>query len=247
MDKNNWRIWEADPSVESSLFRRATGELPEMEAMKQLAELVKEVYEPGMKIIDVGCGPGHYYRGLRRIDESIRYTGLDATKPYIEFAKDVFSGTSAKFIVGDIFNIPDEIGEFEIVVCCNVILHLPDFRIPMRNLLKVCKKHCFIRTLISNNTYLHKFVYGNEFDEMNNPKKFVYQNTYSFELVKSYIYSLGNYSIKLIEDKFNPKILDAEFSGVKKEKPGATRILDGFQVSGNLIFEWKWLRISPTQ
>ncbi|MCK4822948.1 class I SAM-dependent methyltransferase, partial [bacterium] len=126
MDKNNWRIWETDPSVESSLLRRATGELPEMESTKQLVELVKEVYEPGMKILDVGCGPGHYYRGLRQIDESIKYTGLDATKPYIDFAKNAFSGTNAKFIVGDIFNIPDEIGEFEIVVCCNVILHLPD-------------------------------------------------------------------------------------------------------------------------
>lgn len=245
MEKNNWRIWEIDPSGDAGLVRRATGELPEMESTKQLVELVNKVYEPGMKILDVGCNAGHYYRGLRQIDESIKYTGLDVTKLYIESAKDVFRGTNAKFIVGDIFNIPEEIGEFEIVFCCNLILHLPDFRIPIKNLLKVCKKYCFIRTLISNNTYLHRFVYGNEFDEMNNPKKFVYQNTYSFELIKSYIDSLGDYSVKLIEDKFNPKVLDTEFHDVKKERLGATKILDGFQVSGNLIFEWKWLRISP--
>lgn len=244
MGKNNWRIWEIDPSVDAGLIRRATGELPEMESTKQLVELVKKVYEPGMKILDVGCNAGHYYRGLRQIDESIKYKGLDATKLYIESAKDVFRGTNAEFIVGDIFNIPEEIGKFEIVFCCNLILHLPDFRIPMKNLLKVCKNYCFVRTLISDNTYLHRFVYGNEFDEMNNPKKFVYQNTYSFELIKSYIDSLGDYSIKLIEDKFNPKVLDTEFHDVKKESPGTTRILDGFQVSGNLIFEWKWLKIS---
>ena len=47
-------------------------------------------------------------------------------------------------------------------------------------------------------------------------------------------------------DKLNPKVLDTEFHDVKKESLGATRILDGFQVSGNLIFEWKWLKISPT-
>lgn len=244
MDEDNWRIWETDPSVESTLFKRATGELPEMESTKQLVEMVEEVYEPGMRILDVGCGPGHYYRGLQRINESINYTGVDATRPYIEFAEKTFSRTSARFIVGDIFDIPDDIGKFEVVFCCNVILHLPDFRTPVKNLLKVCKGHCFIRTLISDNTYLHKFVKGNEFDEMGNPKKFIYQNTYSFELVKNYVDSLGTYSVELIEDKFDPRVLAGEYDKVKKKSPGATRILDGFQISGNLIFEWKWLKIS---
>jgi ubiquinone/menaquinone biosynthesis C-methylase UbiE len=244
MDDNNWRIWESDPDVESTLFKRATGELPEMESTKQLVEMVEQVYEPGMRILDVGCGPGHYYKGLQRINESISYIGMDATHLYIDFAKKNFNGTSAKFIVGDIFRIPKDMGTFEIVFCCNVILHLPDFRIPMKNLLKVCKKHCFIRTLISDNTYLHKLVKGNEFDEMGNPKKFIYQNTYSFELIKNYIGSLGTYSVELIEDKFDPRVLAGEYDTVKKKSPGATRILDGFQVSGNLIFEWKWLKIS---
>ena len=243
MDNDNWRIWESDPSVEKTLFKRATGELPEMESTKQLVELVREIYKPEMKILDVGCGPGHYYRGLRQIDPSINYTGLDATKMYIEFAKDTFNGTSAEFCVGDIFDIPDEIGKFDIVFCCNVILHLPDFRVPLKNLLKACKKYCFIRTLISDNTYLHKFVIGNDFDEMNNPKKFIYQNTYSFELIKSYVDSLGEYSVESIEDTFDPTVLAGEFHTVKKKSPGATRILDGLQVSGNLLFEWKWLKI----
>jgi len=244
MSENDWRIWELDPSVEETLYKRATGELPEMESTKQVVELVKEVYKPGMKILDVGCGPGHYYKGLRRLDESVKYTGLDATKPYIDFAKNIFSKTNANFIIGDILDITEEIGEFEIVICCNVILHLPDFRVPIRNLLKVCKNHCFIRTLISNNTYLHKFVIGNEFDELNNPKKFIYQNTYSFDLVKSYIESLGNYSVELIDDEFDPRVLDNEFYGVKKKAVGATKILNGHQVSGNLIFELKWLKIT---
>lgn len=245
MGKNNWRIWEIDPSVESTLLKRATGELPEMESTKQLVELVKEIYKPGMRILDVGCGPGHYYRGLKRIDESINYTGLDSTRPYIEFAKKVFKETEAKFIIGDIFDIPEEIGKFEIVICCNVILHLPDFKIPVKNLLKSCKGYCFIRTLISDKTYLHRLVYDDEFDEMNNPKKFVHQNTYSFKLVKDYIDSLGKYSVKLIDDKFDARALDTEFDNVKNRDVAATRILNGFQVSGNLIFEWKWLKISP--
>lgn len=244
MNKDNWRIWEADPSVEGTLFKRASGELPEMESTKQLVELVKEVYEPGKKILDVGCGPGHYYRGLRRIDENINYNGMDATKPYIEFAKQQFADTKAKFTRGDIFDIPESLGTFDIVACCNVILHLPDFRIPIKNLLKSSTKYCFIRTLVSNNTYLHRLVIGDEFDENGNPKKFVFQNTYSFDLLKNFINSLGSYNVELIEDKFKPEVLDGEYQKVKKGSVGATKILDGIQISGNLIFEWKWLKIS---
>ena len=244
MINNKWRIWEKNDKVESRTYQRVTGELPEMESTKQLVKLVSQVYEPGMKILDVGCAAGHYFKGLVRINREIEYMGIDSTVPYIEFAKNYFKDNpKAIFRVADIFDLPDEIGVFDIVFCCNVILHLPDFRVPIKNLLKVTKEYCFIRTLVSDRTYLNKFLYTDEFDENYNPTNFVYQNTYSFSLLKNYINSLSNYNIELIKDIFNEDSINKEFEDFKDKQFGVTRVVDNKQIVGNMIFEWAWLKI----
>ena len=177
--KEAWRIWNKDDKVELRTYKRVTGELPEMESTKQLVELVGQVYAQGMRVLDVGCAAGHYYKGLVRLDPSLIYTGVDATKKYIDYARQHFkNNANTRFEYGDIFDLKDSTLRSDIVFCCNVLLHLPDFRMPIRNLLKATKKHLFIRTLISDKTYLNKFLYTDDFDESGNPTNFVHQNTY---------------------------------------------------------------------
>jgi len=245
VETNNWRIWNSDSSVELRTYKRATGELPEMESAKQLVDLVRDVYIPGMRILDVGCAAGHYYRSLATIDRDIEYLGIDATVAYVEFANDYFKNRKAKFLIGDIFDLSDELGVFDIVFCCNLILHLPDFRVPIENLLKVTKKYCFIRTLIGEKTHLSKFLYSDNFDENNNPTNFVYQNTYSFGLLKGFIDSLGDFNVELVDDEFNADNINREFMDFEKKQSAVTRVIGNYQISGSKIFEWKWLKVSP--
>ena len=72
MSEEIWRIWNKDESVEQRTFQRTTGELPEMECTKQLVSLISDEYQSGLKILDVGCASGHYYNGIKRIDEGIQ-------------------------------------------------------------------------------------------------------------------------------------------------------------------------------
>ena len=134
MVADDWKIWDRDDSVEMRSYKRTTGELPEMESTKQLVQLISDVYQHGMSVLDVGCAAGHYYLGLRRIDDGIRYHGVDATKKYIDFAKSHFSGTpNVSFSNEDIFALPQGYTDhFDIVYCCNVLLHLPSARHPRR-------------------------------------------------------------------------------------------------------------------
>ena len=135
--ENQWRVWERDHSVELRTYQRVRGELPEMECTKQLVDLVKDIYIPGDTILDVGCAAGHYYRSLATIDPNLKYKGVDATKKYINFANDFYQNNDlVQFYVGDIFDLNTKLLSSDIVFCCNVILHLPDFRIPLSNLLK---------------------------------------------------------------------------------------------------------------
>ncbi len=246
MSEEIWRIWNKDESVEQRTFQRTTGELPEMECTKQLVSLISDEYESGMKILDVGCASGHYYNGVKRIEEGISYYGIDATVPYIEFAKKYFENNSnANFELGDIFNLDDSHSlQFDISYCCNVLLHLPDFREPVKNLLKLTKKTCFIRTLLSDHTHLSKFLYSDQFNENGDPTDFVFQNTYSYDLFKSYIESLGNYEVEYIDDVFNVEAINKEYEDFNEDLGAVTNVQNNVQIAGSKVFEWKWVKIT---
>ena len=86
--KENWRIWDNDKQYGDLFYKRAIGELPEMESSKALAKLASTFICENDKILDVGCGAGHYLRSLdKHIDVNFSYVGIDQTEYYIEKAK----------------------------------------------------------------------------------------------------------------------------------------------------------------
>jgi len=246
MKTDTWRIWNKDSTVEQRTFKRVTGELPEMECTKQLVELVRGVYSPGMKVLDVGCAAGHYYNGLRRVDHAIRYHGVDATSAYIAFAKRHFrNNPNATFEVGDIFALPRSYGrKFDIVFCCNVLLHLPSFQVPLRNLLRVSRKHCIIRTLISDKTHLSRLLYSDTFDRKGDPTNFVYQNTYSYDIFRKAVREIGNYRMRFLDDRFDPQCINKEHVRYSGRQSAVTRVQNGLQIAGSKVFDWKWIVIT---
>lgn len=237
-----WQQWQERPEVEGTLADRARGNLPEMESTRQLAELVGEVYQPGMRVLDVGCNAGHYLRGLRRVDPELDYVGVDAYSHYIDQATEIFSDDPhARFEIKDIHEplFPDD--PFDVVFCCNVILHLPDFRTPLANLLESTREVCFVRTLLGERTTKVRRAVVEELDDEGEPLEFIFQNTWSRELVRSEIQELG-WNVEMIEDTFDPAVLAAEFDSVKKGQ--GTGVIGDRQVDGVVLFNWEWLKIT---
>ena len=63
-DRNNdWEIWKKNSSIERSI-KRVKKQLPEMEASKQVAQIIKKIYKKKNKILDFGCAAGHFYTSL---------------------------------------------------------------------------------------------------------------------------------------------------------------------------------------
>jgi len=246
MDYKDWEIWGRKPTEqERTLVSRATGDLPEMESTKQLVELISSVYKPGQKILDVGCNVGHYLKGIRRIFPDVEYLGVDAYEHYVNKAKEIFSNDpKSKFEVKNIFESIYPKNRSDIVYCCNVLLHLPDFRKPVKNLLESTNEVCFIRTLLSDSTTIVKLVYSNEFDSDGSPKDYKFLNTWDKDYFIDYVRELG-WNVELVADKFNSNKLQEEFETVKTEKTDkGTHVIANKQVIENIICNYTWAKIT---
>ncbi|MEJ7775866.1 MAG: class I SAM-dependent methyltransferase [Sphingomicrobium sp.] len=232
--------------MEIRTYKRATGELPEMECTKQLVRLIGDVYEPGMSVLDVGCAGGHYFHGLKRVDPNVRYYGVDATERYIDFASRHFANVpNASFSREDIFKLPADFSEqFDIVYCCNVLLHLPSAKVPIHNLVRAASRYVIIRTLIADRTHLSKFLYADTFDEEGNPTDFVHQNTYSRDLIRAHVAEVGDYQVEFLADQFEADQIVREHRDYSDSQSAVTHVADGKQIAGSKVFEWEWLKIT---
>jgi len=243
----NWKQWGKRPNeAERTLIDRALGNLPEMETTKQLVKLISHVYTKEMRILDVGCNVGHFLKNLRKNFPTMQYTGVDAYPHYIEKAKKIFTDDPlTTFDLKDIFQPLYPEKPFDVVYCCNVLFHLPDFRIPVRNLLESTKQVCFIRLLLAENTSIVKLVYEDKFDEEGNPLDYRFFNTWNKDYFTDYITSLG-WNVKLISDEYDPQLIQKEYETIKTRKfDKGTYILDGKQVINNMIMNYTWVKITP--
>jgi len=251
--ENDWRIWNENKKYGELLHERATGNLDEMESSRALCNILSEFYKPHMKILDVGCGAGHYLRSLRfRLDENINYTGIDATEYYIKLAQKAYD-ENVCFLQGDIYDLPLEDDSFDVVICNNLILHLPPPpTIPISELIRVSSKYIIIRTVFGQRNYIIKEIRSSD-DEIEGlplkeknlissdgkPVKFNYFNMYTDKYIRDIVMSINcNSKIKIDSDyDWN------QFDNTALGGQTATKVIGGKQVSGNLLLDWGFIII----
>lgn len=231
-------------------FKRATGDTPEMESSKAAAAQVRSILNKHDTVIDIGCGAGHYLYSLRsRLDTPFQYRGVDATPYYIDRAKAAFSNDAhADFQVGNIFDLPLNDAAGDIVMCNNVLLHLPSVAKPLSELIRVSRRHVLIRTLVAEKSYVVQDIEpqsdGRDFDENNEPVGFHYLNIYS----RSYISHLLSQEsrVKSVEyeydNDYDPNSV-SDTGNLLKNSWDRTSTIEGIQVSGMIILPWTWVKI----
>jgi len=260
VDKTREReLWEdgkgwggdAKEAYASVFGQRARGELPEMESSKALAKIVSGIAQDGDRILDVGCGAGHYLLSLRKaISHDFSYMGVDATDQYIQLARDIHvDQADVAFQTGSIFDLQFGDSEFDVVLCSNVLLHLPSIETPIRELCRVGKRMGVFRTLVGDRSFRIQEIRGtgDEFNEDGSPIAFNYYNIYSrayVERILSGIPRVREFSIDRDNDFDGSKIDDHAESGSAAGLSNATYMLGDWQVNGYVLQPWSFVTVS---
>lgn len=257
MEKSNWRVWDRSTmaSYGQVMFSRATGSSPEMECSKAVANQLKGIMSPGCNVLDVGCGAGHYLLSLsKKFEFAFNYTGVDATPLYIDLARKAFSDSAlnkkVEFMTGDIYSLPFENKSFDVVICSNLLLHLPSISKPVEELWRCTSNFLLVRTLIGNTSFRIKQVREWEskpsdelFDRDGEPYNYHYFNIYSKKYISDLLSNLRVEHYEICEDRdYSPEALG------KNQYPGSasvdvTECLSGEQVNGYIIEPWSFIRV----
>jgi len=247
--KQGWLNENEGVPYGETLYRRAVGELPEMESAKAAAAQLSKLVRSNDHILDVGCGAGHYLWSInKRIDIKFSYTGIDATEQYIDLARKAFAKQEdVAFHVGDVFdlNLPD--ASADVVMSNNMLLHLPSIARPISELCRVARRCLLIRTLIGDRSFrimdvADKDGDGDEFEASGEPKAYHYFNIYSRNHVDRLLRAEPRIkSFEIVEDTdFNPAAIDSDAAN-RSEARDVTRSLGGQLVNGCILQPWAFV------
>jgi 2-polyprenyl-3-methyl-5-hydroxy-6-metoxy-1,4-benzoquinol methylase len=230
-------------------FKRAKGYLREMESSKATAKIILPFIVEDSRILDAGCGVGHYLRSILKISKKkFSYHGIDITQKYINLANKINWGIETNFKKMNIENTKLKKKHFDISFCSNVLLHINNPGLAIQNLIKSTKKVVILRTLVSEKDYITKEVI-NQKNLMNykksvDPKNFLYYNSFSKKTIEKWVKSSKQkYSIKFIEDKnYLPKNIKQN-SEFKQNKTVNTKIFNNKQFNGPIMLDWHFVII----
>ena len=93
-------------------------------------------------ILDVGCGEGVVIRDILQQNSELCITGLDISRDNLNVAEEL--NPTARFVLGDVYELPFENDSFDLVICTEVLEHLKDPERAVAELKRVSKKYCII-------------------------------------------------------------------------------------------------------
>jgi SAM-dependent methyltransferase len=165
----------------------------------------------------------------------------------VRVAREAWAGRPrTEFHQADIFALPFEDRSFDVVLCCNVLLHLPSIARPLAELARVARRHVVVRTLVGERSFRIQDVQaatppGEEFDAEGEPRRWHYYNIYSKAYVEARIAALpGVASVEIRPDTdFSPERIQ-EAAGASRA-PDSTRMLGGWQVNGFILQPWHFI------
>jgi ubiquinone/menaquinone biosynthesis C-methylase UbiE len=129
-----WERWD-DPGIADAIDRHWRRLPFEGEHRALLADVVARHASASCRLLEVGCGSGYFYEHLVTRLPDISYTGVDTSREMLALATARYP--AVRFQHGDAFALDFEDDAFDVVVAFEVLGHLPDVTVPLREMHRV--------------------------------------------------------------------------------------------------------------
>ena len=108
-----------------------------VERLKKIVSLIPK--QKNLKILDAGCGEGQLLLRIQKIFSSFNAElyGVDVTNVALERAKK--RAPKSKFSLQDLKNLNYENNFFDVIICTEVIEHVPEYQKVLRELKRILK------------------------------------------------------------------------------------------------------------
>jgi ubiquinone/menaquinone biosynthesis C-methylase UbiE len=137
--------WEHSTRLRELYARRCRLEADEMTCAAQAAELLAPHVAPGDTLLDAGCGSGYFYHSLRTRQLPVEYFGIDAAPSLVGIGREILPGYGLAADRLQVVRIDDLDGEFDHVLCMNVLSNLDNYHRPLERLLRCARKTVILR------------------------------------------------------------------------------------------------------
>lgn len=143
--QETWFVWDRDANKDgykSRAHQIADGFYNHKHREKQWRGIDWLPGEDGESILDVACGNGNYCKFFTQ--RGLDYTGCDLSENMLEQARE--NNPGFEFIRGDATNLPFEDGEYDVVFCSDLLIHLPSEleEAVVKELIRVAKKYAVV-------------------------------------------------------------------------------------------------------
>ncbi len=109
--------------------------------------------EAARKVLDVGCGVGHWGQRLMRFLPDAHLTGIDAEPTWMDEARGRASrlGVDATYSVANAASLPFDDDSFDLVTCQTLLMHVPDPVAVLREMHRVARPGATVVAAEPNN------------------------------------------------------------------------------------------------
>lgn len=123
--------------------------------------ITAEVLRVGGTVLDVACASAIDYLSFK--DSRVEYTGVDVTRKYVEYARQLFPEADVR--VADVLDLPFPSGSFDTVYCKDLLGHLPldEWRNAVGEMWRVCKSQMLLAEMVFRDAASEQVLQGNGF------------------------------------------------------------------------------------